>query len=352
MRRVVLLVVLLGLALPAPAHAAFPGKNGKIAFVRSQLNVSPPLVYTMEPDGSGIAQLPIMNLARSNFPAWSPDGMKIAFTSAVGSGRTDIYVENADGGGQLKLTDDPESDAYPNWSPDGSKIVFTKPDAVGNAQIYVMNLDGSGQTKLTDNPTSAAFPAFSPDGTSIAFMKEVIVENHSRVELFVMNADGTGQTELSSPGFYDDAAPDWSPDGTRIVFFSNRDAGRAQVYVMNADGSAQTRLTQEGESSSVPAWSPDGSKIVFASSPDFRNFDIYLMNPDGTGKTKLTNAQSEQVNAGPDWQPIPEPKRSDYRNAAQFCEADRDFLGDEAFTKKYGSNGNGANAFGNCVSSS
>jgi hypothetical protein len=66
---------------------------------------------------------------------------------------------------------------------------------------------------------------------------------------------------------------------------------------------------------------------------------------DGSGKTFLTNG------VDPDWQPLPGPQRSDYKNAAKFCEAERDFLGDAAFRQRYGTNGNGANAFGNCVSS-
>src|SRR5438128_2717052 len=216
-------------------------------------------------------------------------------------------------------------------------------------------LTAAGKTALTNNPRSSGFPVWSPDGSRIAFMREVIFEGNSREELFVMNSDGTGEKGLSSPGFYSDAGPDWSPDGSRIVFFSNRNEGgsRTDVYVMNADGSAQTRLTADAPSSGEPAWSPDGTKIVYAGGFDVRTHraeDIYVMNPDGTGKANLTNAQPEEINALPDWQPLPGPRRGDYKNAAQFCQADRDFLGDEAFGTKYGTNGNGANAFGKCVS--
>jgi hypothetical protein len=71
------------------------------------------------------------------------------------------------------------------------------------------------------------------------------------------------------------------------------------------------------------------------------------VNPDGSNDVLLTAPSGEE--RFPDWQALPGPQRSDYKNAAQFCKAERDFLGNEAFKAKYGTNGNGANAFGKCV---
>ena len=92
-------------------------------------------------------------------------------------------------------------------------------------------------------------------------------------------------------------------------------------------------------------WSPDGTQIAFVSDRD-GNREIYVMNANGTGQTRLTNNPAADNN--PDWQPIgAAPQRSDYRNSAQFCKAERNFSGDAAFTAKYGG---GANAYGKCVS--
>jgi len=85
---------------------------------------------------------------------------KIAFTSDR-DGNHEVYVMNADGSGQTRLTDNPAADALPAWSPDGSRIAFTS-DRDGNPEVYVMNADGSGQTNLTSNPATDAFPAWSP----------------------------------------------------------------------------------------------------------------------------------------------------------------------------------------------
>jgi Tol biopolymer transport system component len=86
-----------------------------------------------------------------------------------------------------------------------------------------------------------------------------------------------------------------------------------------------------------PVWSPDGTKIAYENI-----HGINIMNADGTGQTFLTSGRTA------DWQAIPGPERSDYRNAAQFCKAERDFWGEAAFRTRYGG---GNSAFGKCVSS-
>jgi Tol biopolymer transport system component len=119
-------------------------------------------------------------------------------------------------------------------------------------EIYVMNADGSSQTRLTYNynPSQAYTPVWSPDGRQIAFG----VSLDGDPEIYVMNADGSNQTNLTTnPGY--DAYPVWSPDGHRIVFVSDRD-GNGEIYVMNADGSSQTNLTNNPASDGGPVWSP------------------------------------------------------------------------------------------------
>ena len=302
-----LVAVILALAcvLAAPAQAAFPGKNGKIAFVKSQFGApTTSMVHTMEPDGSGVAPLPTGSLAHSSFPAWSPDGIRIAFKSGSPA---DIYVQNADGSGQTKLTDNPDEDGYPNWSPDGTRLVFASRLSGSDSDIYVMNADGSGKTRLTNDPQDEFSPAWSPNGEKIAFVRDVFENFHLRTGIFVMNPDGTEVTELR-PVLHvgANAAPDWSPDNTKIVFWSNQDDNNGDIYVMNADGSGQIRLTNDPAFETDPAWSPDGTKIVFnRSSVDLETGNVAVMNPDGTGLTNLTNAPSGQFNGVPDWQPIP-----------------------------------------------
>ena len=100
-------------------------------------------------------------------PSWSPNATKIAFSSAR-DGNHDIYVMNADGSNRTRLTDNSAIDLNPSWSPDGSMIAFSS-DRDGKMgrwtvpnEIYVMNADGSNQTRLTNNPADDTEPSWSP----------------------------------------------------------------------------------------------------------------------------------------------------------------------------------------------
>ncbi len=103
---------------------------------------------------------------------------------------------------------------------------------------------------------------------------------------------GTRLTETTQDGF---GSPDWSPDGTKIVFDSYRE-GADGIYVMNADGSGETLVSNRGGRD--PAWSPDGTKILFGTG------DIWMMNADGTGQINLTNTPTVNE-TNPAWQPWP-----------------------------------------------
>jgi Tol biopolymer transport system component len=271
----------------------FPGPNGQIAFVRG-VNGEPETyeIYIMNADGNDQTRL-TDNSASDGDPSWSPDGTKIAFDSTIDEdGNRDIYIMNADdGSGQTRLTDDPAFDTDPSWSPDGTKIAFSSNREDDNSEIYIMNSDGSGQTRLTDNSADDFSPSWSPDSEKIAFVSD---RDNGNFDIYIMNADdGSGQTRLTDdPAF--DGFPSWSPDSEKIAFTSNRDSGG--IFVMNADdGSGQTRLT---DNSAEPSWSPDSEKIAFTSNRD--SGGIFVMNADdGSGQTRLTD--NSAFYSSPDW---------------------------------------------------
>ena len=256
--------------------------SGKILFYSGDsVNAE---IYVINADGINQIRLTNNSAADEN-PSWSPDGTKIAFSSNR-DGNYEIYVMNADGTNQTRLTNNSASDVYSSWSPDGTKIAFSS-NRDGNYEIYVMNADGSNQTKLTNNSAEDNIPSWSPDGTKIAFSSNRDGNN----EVYVMNADGTNQTNLTNNSATFDVYSSWSPDGIKIAFSSNRD-GNNEVYVMNADGTNQTRLTNNSASDAYSSWSPDGTKIAFSSNRD-GNYEIYVMNADGTNQTKLTNDSAD-----------------------------------------------------------
>lgn len=262
----------------------FPGVNGRIAFNSDRDGDAE--IYSMNADGTGLKRL-TESPGNDLTPSWSPDGTRIAFGSAR-AGNYDIYTMNADGSNITRLTF-ADGNLHPTWSPDGSKIAFIS-DRTDDEEIFIMNTDGSGQTRVTNNTVTDFDPSWSPDGSKIAF------SNYDEGGIFVINVDGSGLKRLTIDG----AEPGWSPDGSEITFSSFRD-GNWEIYSMNADGTGQTRLTENPAVDYDASWSPDGTKIAFYTNRNDGNNEIYVMNTDGSGQTRLTENPADDTE--PDFGP-------------------------------------------------
>ena len=284
-----------------PAWEAYPAwspDGSRIAFVSDRDDNAE--IYVMNADGSGLVRLTdqladvgVWNIIPSWLLAWSPDGSRIAFVSDR-DGNAEIYVMNADGSDLSRLTDNPALDFGLNWSPDSGRIAFHS-CIKESCHISVMNVDGSGVVRLTDDLAVDFGPAWSPDGSRIAFTSD----RYGNDDIYMMNVDGSGITRLT-----DDPASEgvlsWSPDGSRIVFLSARD-GDLEFYVMNVDGTGVVRISYPVEELyCLPSWSPGGSRIAFQSDRD-RGWNIYVMNADGSGVTRLTDDPADD--SCPSWSP-------------------------------------------------
>ena len=232
-------------------------------------------------------------------PVWSPDGRRIAFLSRR-DGNKELYVMNADGSGQRRLTRDASISATPAWSPDGRTLAFESVRN-GTTGVYVVNADGGGQRRLARNGHA---PAWSPDGRTIAFF--------GGPNIYLMNADGSEHRRLTKPvvgGRQRSLA--WSPDGRNLAFLSQSGCGDFcfSLYVVGSDGSGLRNVTSELVSrgpgrgpASDPAWSPDGRKLAFVRLSADLGEPIYVVNADGSGLRNLT-PKPVGIHSGPVWSP-------------------------------------------------
>ena len=265
-------------------------------------------IYVMDADGKNQRRL-TNHRASDRYPSWSPDGKKIAFSSDRNGGYIQIYVMGNDGQNPIRLTDG-VNDRNPAWSPDGQKIAFDgfgdeEFDGVGwNIEIYVMDSDGKNRKRLTDSPKSNLNPSWSPDSQRITFVST----RHGSTEIYVMNADGTKQGRLTNNGVADDY-PSWSPDGQKIAFSSslvflgaNAQEGDYEIYVMDPDGNNRRMLTDNVVHEVQPSWSPDGQAIAYMSWKDEnpKKNEIHLITAEGEYLMRLSDLH-EGIDMHPNW---------------------------------------------------
>ncbi|HKQ19005.1 MAG TPA: hypothetical protein VJW75_04600 [Candidatus Eisenbacteria bacterium] len=226
------------------------------------------------------------NPAPDNWPEWSPDGKRIAFQSRR-TGNLDIWVMNADGTNQVQLTNDPEHDYLPAWSPDGASIVFTSwrreaGDTARANHIYSMRADGTGQRRLIpESPGSSAGASWSPDGSTLVLDR---VAGNEGADVFLADANGKIVTRLTDDAAYD-GSPVFSPDGSRIAFYSS--AGeKSELVVIDRNGGNRKTLIAAGKNW-YPRWSPDGRWLVYtapARENDEKDLDVLAIPVDQPGK--------------------------------------------------------------------
>ncbi|HMJ00070.1 MAG TPA: PASTA domain-containing protein [Gaiellaceae bacterium] len=287
MGRISVALLCLVALLPAAtgtAGAAFGGSNGKIVFESTRDGNYE--LYLMNADGSSQRRLTV-NPESDLQPAFSPDGKRIAWVRA-----DDIYTMRVDGSEVRQLTSGTARDWFPAWSPDGSQIVFESNRAgpQSNTEIYKLNADGSGLTRLTNDPAVDAQPAWSARGR-IVFTS---TRGDGTRRLWLMSPDGSGLTNLFYTGGAE--APNWSWDGEGILYH------QSAVIMLTSLFNEFAVVTADG-SNMFPAWAPQGTGLVFQRALPGEAPDIWsAANWDGSGQVRLTT--NSAADEDPDWQPI------------------------------------------------
>ena len=290
--------------------------TGRIAFLSDRKRDGKPpfkadiTVYVIDADGFN-ADFWIFSNRRHGPIAWSPDGKDIAY-HLQGQFTTHIYLEtpvilpedlehlpmrrgpegifvvpNAPEPEIKNVTEQFGGRKYlsPKWSPDGKWLALTSTDGSpdGLTDVCIMDIEGNRLKNLTQSPGIDEVGSWSPDGSKIVFSSN----RDGNGEIYVMDSNGKNQVNLTNhPAL--DAAPTWSPDGTRIAFHSNREGDQDDIYAMNPDGANVVNLTRHPWEDRAPAWSPDGRWIAYHAFQVRTPPDIYVMDANGNNWARLT----------------------------------------------------------------
>lgn len=294
-------------AAAAPADAAYPGVNGRVAFTRFSFD---PLIgyygdniWAANPDGTQQRQLTHLPYG-AYVTDWSPDGRRVLFDYGDADGNAHVATVNADGTGLHSLTSGGFIQADASYTPDGAHILYdvAPANAPGwHISLWEMNADGTGQHLLLANPPNISDyePRMSPDGRLIEFTrirKDMGIDDKNQQNaVFVMHADGSDLRQLTAYG-KGTAHADWSPDGRRIVYSdgSLTFPTSATLYTVRPDGTDRQKLLQlTGDRDAYrPRYSPDGRRILFGcatQNPKTRDGDVCTMDADGTNIINITN---------------------------------------------------------------
>ena len=219
---------------------------------------------------------------------FSPDGRHLAFLRlSSGNPQGNIYIQDLDDerqptGEPRALTTDGTQLGPPAWTPDGEELLFPS-NRTGRSGLWRMSAGGGTPVRVPLAGTDPRQPA--AHGNRLAYVQQTADTN-----IWAVPTSGTGEPVRIVSSTLNDMTPDYSPDGRRIAFCSDR-SGSLEIWVAASDGSRPEQLTSFGSGEScTPRWSPDGSHLVFDSNAEAGQFEVYRISADGGQPRRLTDS--------------------------------------------------------------
>lgn len=288
--------------IPTPKINPLPTNiYGKIAFLREKDNRKEYVIANS--DGSG--QFVITRIDWNIYgPRIAPGGEKVVFSSAH-EGQESIYIINPDSSNLKRLTGPARTkrDGYASWSPDGTRLIYFREYSHSN-DIYIMNSNGSDQVNLTDihalgNMSLNSFTEFpwSPDGNKIVFASN----RSGHLKICIMDKDGKNIRQITNNSKRKDYGAVWAPNRNTIAYVSTEGIGdQTAIFTLDLDSpkTKPVNITKNLYHNTCPVWSPDGTQILFVSNRD-ADSELYIMNSNGRNVRRITHTAERKDN--PSW---------------------------------------------------
>lgn len=261
-------------------------------------------IYVGETDGTQLKRL-TRGTTDDGDPAWSPDGVRIAYTSGESLGvGYQVWVMDAGGVKKRQVTRGVPGGIFPAWSPDGTRLAYSswshKPSGyLEPTHICVVGADGRGRRQLTSSDAYDLFPAWSPKGTILFLRKGDF--HASSGDVFAVRPNGGGLVRVTNLGQVSGFA--LSPDGEQIVLH-DAEQGRILLVAASGDGTPTTLLDDDFDYNLMSfSWSPDGKAIVMAQRDLTGSYGpaMHIVNADGSGLTTVPNFADVLA---PAWRPL------------------------------------------------
>jgi len=251
-------------------------------------------IFSMDYDGHNVQQV-TFGASFDLFPAVSPDGNLLAFTS-YRRGNPDLYIKDLNTNEIRVLSNTQGLNYGADWAPDGSRLAIVRSQG-GRANIYEISAQGTVIRQLTNSPSIDISPSWSPDARSLALSSGRAGQPH----LYTINLESGELHRLTFFGRYN-SDPAWSPRGDRIAFACSKmhrpTYDQFDICLVGIDGSNLVTITSGPGSHESPTWSSNGRYLAFSSTRSGKS-RIYIMNANGTNVRQITFGPGES--SSPFW---------------------------------------------------